>query len=156
MEDIFTYFRNKSTGWHLTKTARLVTRLYNEGLAAYDISASQSGILIILHEAAERNAELTQQDLSEILFLNKVNTHNLLKRLFQKHLIIKRQSSLDQRCKFIELSNEGRALIASIRAVDKRISQILTKQLKNASAPIRLTHFDDLLLQLLKTPQSLP
>lgn len=154
------YLRNKSVAWYITKCSRVISRLYNEALQPHGISASQSGIIIALHEAHERGERLTQQDLSAILFLNKVNMHNLLTRLEARDLIQKTTHEGDCRCKCVSLTDKGCALVPVIKQIDDEITEKLAVYLdalsrdtdQPSAEKLSSKALADMLVSLLKIP----
>ncbi|WGK68594.1 MarR family transcriptional regulator [Candidatus Haliotispira prima] len=116
--------KQASIGYYITKSSRLVVRMYRDALAPYNISPAQTGVLLQL----EWNGNLSQKQLADHLFLDKVNVHSMVHNLLGKGLLVLEPDPKDKRRQRVSLSTEGRALIPKLVEVDKKISEALVEE----------------------------
>lgn len=74
----------------ILKCNRIISSIFRKHLAPFDITNSQLSILFILVKGGER----TQQDLANLLFLEKSTVSRNMQRLFKNQLIAKNGTKL--------------------------------------------------------------
>jgi len=82
----------------------------------YDITPVQSHTLHFL-ACRGANGPVTQRDLEKELGLKASTVNGIVSRLEEKGHISRRQSDTDGRCRLVELTDSGRALVQTFRDV---------------------------------------
>lgn len=117
--DIYQTF---SLGNLLTKSSRMVMRLYETRLSEIDTSPLQGGVLYTIFFLKNPS----QNEIAELLFINKVSLSKIILSLEQKSLIELDQSNLNRREKRWLINEKGKKLLSRIGKIDKEVSEIIS------------------------------
>lgn len=115
----------KSVGFLLLKSSRVVSRLYQKQLAEHGITPPQSSIIALLG----KKKELYQTEIGLALNLDKANASIMLHRMCKDGLLKYRDDAKDRRKVVYSLSPKGQKLVPIIHEVDQRVNQLLTDTL---------------------------
>jgi DNA-binding MarR family transcriptional regulator len=85
-------------------------RLEGGNLARYNLTPAQFGVLAHL----SANDGITQQELSEMLFVTKGNVCGLIGRLEERGLVVRVSDSVDRRINHLHLTDKGRELTSVV------------------------------------------
>ncbi len=130
-----------STGFLITKAARIVTSMYQKELSRYDITPPQASILWILSKAKE----VSQTEIVRALNLDKANVSALVRKLRDEDFVKVRQADNDGRKSLLSLSNKGREMVKKIDSVDKKISKLLEETGRTGDLEQTRNYLNDLL-----------
>ncbi len=114
---------NRDIGKTLSTIVRLTHCHINDELMAHDISSGQFPyfMALIMREGA------TQEELSEILFMDKGTTAKAIKKLEENGFVIRKKSQIDKRCNKVFFTEKGRDLIPEVMKVLKTWTDKLFK-----------------------------
>lgn len=108
------------------KCNRIIANVFRKYLSPFNITDSQLSMLFVISKINE----VTQKNISEILYLEKSTVNRNLKRLKEKNYI-----SLDQKV-FISITEEGKVfleqLIPEWNLAMKEIREVIGKEGENA------------------------
>ncbi|MBN2417547.1 MarR family transcriptional regulator [bacterium] len=96
--------------------------------AEWGLGSGSHHFLLLL----SRNDGLTQQEMTEMLRMDKANTARAIKKLVANGYVSKQQASEDHRAVHIFLTDKGRALIPELRQVLHDWSAVLTEGFSEA------------------------
>jgi len=104
---------HREIGKNLSTIVRLTHCNINDELMAHDISSGQFPyfMALIMMEGA------TQEELSEMLFMDKGTTAKALKKLEEKGFVIRKKCQTDKRCNRVLFTDKGRNLIPEVMRV---------------------------------------
>jgi DNA-binding MarR family transcriptional regulator len=130
-----------STGFLITKAARIVTSMYQKELSRFDITPPQASILWILSKAKE----VSQTEIVRALMLDKANVSALVRKLRDEDFLKVRQADNDGRKSMLSLSNKGREVVKKIDVIDKKISKLLEETGKTGDMNQTRNYLNDIL-----------
>ncbi|MBU4200503.1 MAG: MarR family transcriptional regulator [Verrucomicrobia bacterium] len=114
---------------NILRTANQLSPFLNHKLRELDLTNTQINVLLLLHESAHE--ELNLSLISRHLLVTKANVTGLIDRLERKGLV-KRESVADRRVTIVRLTSEGRMLIDQILPHHERNLAELTQGLDQA------------------------
>jgi DNA-binding MarR family transcriptional regulator len=102
-------------GFLLRRLDTRATLLYHQRTRQTDITPRQFGVLVSLF----KTGPMTQAALSKALFTDKSTLGEMIQRMVDRGLMLRRESKSDRRTAELSLSDAGvRALMANIRAAE--------------------------------------
>ena len=113
---------NASFGWLISKSARMVVRMYQKEMAHLGVTPPQSGILLVLSQ----HGPMTQTAIGDLLLLEKANLSEMIRRLRDAKLIETDNSPDDARSVVHTLNPKGEAIANEVLKIDG----IMDKELK--------------------------
>lgn len=117
----------KSLFWSVSKTSKILARLYSEALYIHGLNSAQANVILALDEFEKKHENPTQNDLAQNLVSDKVSLHQLLRKLERMEYVTRRKNEADHRCNFVALTIKGRYLISQIRIIEANISSYFEK-----------------------------
>lgn len=108
---------HRHTGMYLHKT-----------FADWGLGSGSHHFILLL----ARRDGLTQQEMTDMLRMDKANTARAIKKLVANGYVVKQQDSADHRAVHIFLTDKGRALIPELRRVLCEWSAVLTEGFSEA------------------------
>lgn len=125
MEENSNLFLPEQVCFPLYASSRMITRLYQPLLEAFELTYPQYLVLLVLWQ----HKKLTVTELGSKLFLNTNTLTPLIRKMKEKKLLTKQRSNKDERTVFIALTPKGQALEEEAKEVPKE----LIKSLKMSS-----------------------
>ncbi len=125
MEENSNLFLPEQVCFPLYASSRMITRLYQPLLEAFELTYPQYLVLLVLWQ----HKKLTVTELGSKLFLNTNTLTPLIRKMKEKKLLTKQRSNKDERTVFIALTPKGQALEEEAKGVPKE----LIKSLKMSS-----------------------
>jgi MarR family transcriptional regulator, transcriptional regulator for hemolysin len=113
--------RSTPIGLHLTRTARAVSRAFDEALTAAGGSASTWQILIAL----KGQPEASQRDLAGAVGLQDATVTHHLNAMEASGLVTRRRAPDNRRTHIVEITEAGEALFRRLRAAATSFDQKL-------------------------------
>ena len=108
MTDFFKYQTpGESTGFLLWKTTNLWQREIKKTLKKFDLTHTQFVVLASTYWLTNNYDNLTQVKIAEFIEIDKMMTSNVIKKLIEKKMIIRKKHKTDSRAKVINLTNKG-------------------------------------------------
>jgi DNA-binding MarR family transcriptional regulator len=101
---------------YMMRVTDKLQRLESDNLAKYNLTPAQFGVLAHL----SANEGITQQTLSERLFVTKGNVCGLIGRLEERGLVVRESDPEDRRSNRLLLTPEGRELIEQVIPVNEQ------------------------------------
>jgi DNA-binding MarR family transcriptional regulator len=101
---------------YMMRVTDKLQRLESDNLAQYNLTPAQFGVLAHL----SANEGITQQTLSERLFVTKGNVCGLIGRLEERGLVVRESDPEDRRSNRLLLTPEGRELIEQVIPVNEQ------------------------------------
>ncbi len=125
MEENSNLFLPEQVCFPLYASSRMITRLYQPLLEAFELTYPQYLVLLVLWQ----HKKLTVTELGSKLFLNTNTLTPLIRKMKEKKLLTKQRSNKDERTVFIALTPKGQAIEEEAKGVPKE----LIKSLKMSS-----------------------
>ncbi len=120
----------------IRRAHQIATAVFTEICADLDLTPSQYSAMFALRE----RSMIGQNELGRLIALDRSTTSLVVKLLRERGLVTARADASDRRKSFLELSNEGRLLLARAEGRNSRSSQELLSvfEPKQASAFLEL------------------
>ena len=99
---------------YIMRVTNKLQRLESDNLSRFNLTQAQFGVLAHL----SANEGITQQTLSERLFVTKGNVCGLIGRLEERGLVVRSSDPDDRRANHLELTPAGRELIEQVIPVN--------------------------------------
>jgi DNA-binding MarR family transcriptional regulator len=99
---------------YIMRVTNKLQRLESDNLSRFNLTQAQFGVLAHL----SANEGITQQALSEKLFVTKGNVCGLIGRLEERGLVVRSNDPDDRRANHLELTPAGRELIEQVIPVN--------------------------------------
>lgn len=103
-------------GFLIRRLHQIHSALFMEETVEYNITPVQYSLLTTLEECGESD----QNSLAHHIGLERTSVAEVLPRLEQRELIVRRLSEHDKRVKYVKLSRKGRALAKKMRPAVQR------------------------------------
>ena len=113
---------NESLGRWISFLYRQFMIYINDELASYDLGPGQFYVLHVLHH----NNGLSQQDISDILHLDKATTGRAIKKLEADEYVERIRGERDKRVYHVYLTDKARQMEPIIHEILRRWTQILS------------------------------
>lgn len=134
------------------KIGYLIKKIYlhsqcelNQRFAAFDLTASQTYMMIHLFKHHAKGIKLNQKDIETAFHLTNPTVTGILKRLESKELIVRTPCEKDARIKYISLTEKAHLLDQELKAVFSRHEDAMIQDLTEAEA----AQLEKLLLRVL-------
>ncbi|MDP8170942.1 MarR family transcriptional regulator [Pasteurella skyensis] len=98
---------SESTGFLLWKTTNLWQREIKRALVKYDLTHTQFVILASAYWLSTVHKDVTQVEIANFIDIDKMMTSNVIRKLIDKGLIIRKEHHLDTRAKVVKLTEKG-------------------------------------------------
>lgn len=121
MEENSNLFLPEQVCFPLYASSRMITRLYQPLLEAFELTYPQYLVLLVLWQ----HKKLTVTELGSKLFLNTNTLTPLIRKMKEKKLLTKQRSNKDERTVFIALTPKGQALEEEAKGVPKALIKSL-------------------------------
>ncbi len=118
----------KSIFWLMSKSSKILERLYLYSLHALGVNCTQASILQLLDEFEKQGIFPTQNELAKKLITDKVSIHQLLKKLEQIGYIHFEKNEIDHRCNYVKLTVKGRYIIPHISMIESEVFSTFERQ----------------------------
>jgi DNA-binding MarR family transcriptional regulator len=115
-------------GYQIRRLRQIASAIFAAEAAPYGVTSQQYTTLAALHDVAS----LEQNELCDLLRLDRSTMATLLVRLEEKDLIRRSTSTLDRRRKHVVLTPRGRRLLAAIGPALERIQENILAPLAQA------------------------
>lgn len=103
-------------GFLIRRLHQIHSALFTEEAEEFNITPVQYSLLTALDEYGE----LDQNSLAHHIGLERTSVAEVLPRLEQRELIVRHQSEIDKRVKYVKLARKGRALVRKMRPAVQR------------------------------------
>ena len=136
---------HREIGKNLSTIVRLTHCHINDELMSHDISSGQFPyfMALIMKEGA------TQEELSEILFMDKGTTAKALKKLEENGFIIRKKCQTDKRCNRVFFTEKGRSLIPEVMRVLRTWSDKMFKGFSMEERELLGEHLDRMMKNII-------
>lgn len=121
--------------------ARQRYQIAEQNFSVLGLNHTEARLLNLLSQA---NGEATQDEISNMLFIDRSNAGRGLKRLEQKGFITKKDNISDKRTKVIQITIKGRQIVQKISKAKEKIARSLFKGLNEEDARLVLEIFQKL------------
>lgn len=120
----------------IRRAHQIATAVFTETCAELDLTPSQYSVLFALRE----RAPIGQNELGRLVALDRSTTSLVVRLLRERRLVVASADDADRRKSFLELSNDGRLLLARAERLNSKSSQALMSAFdsKQAAAFIEL------------------
>lgn len=121
MEENSNLFLPEQVCFPLYASSRMITRLYQPLLEAFELTYPQYLVLLVLWQ----HKKLSVTELGNKLFLNTNTLTPLIRKMKEKKLLTKQRSNKDERTVFIALTKKGQELEEQAKGVPKALIKSL-------------------------------
>jgi len=132
----------------IRRAHQIATAVFTETCADLDLTPSQYSALFALRE----RSPIGQNELGRLISLDRSTTSVVVKILRERGLVTASSDASDRRKSFLELSNNGRLLLAQAEQRNSKSSQELLAVFDNRQAAV----FLELLEKLASAPGAAP
>jgi MarR family transcriptional regulator, organic hydroperoxide resistance regulator len=121
MSETSNLFLPEQVCFPLYASSRMITRLYQPLLEAFELTYPQYLVLLVLWQ----HKKLSVTELGNKLFLNTNTLTPLIRKMKEKKLLTKQRSNKDERTVYIALTAKGEALQEEAQDVPKELIKSL-------------------------------
>ena len=114
---------NESYGLLFWQVSTLWQRKTKESLRPYDLTHTQYVILAVTQELNDRNAEVTQKEISDFSMIDVMTVSKTLRLLENKNLIIRENHSSDTRAKRIKNTVAGEEMLQTVSPIIEMVDK---------------------------------
>ncbi len=114
---------NESYGLLFWQVSTLWQRKIKESLRPYDLTHTQYVILAVTQELNDRNAEVTQKEISDFSMIDVMTVSKTLRLLENKNLIIRENHSSDTRAKRIKNTVAGEEMLQTVSPIIETVDK---------------------------------
>lgn len=112
---------HKSPGLLFWQVSTLWQRKIKEALRPHDLTHTQFVILAVTHELNERDAHVTQKEISNLSMIDAMTISTTLRLLEKKNLITRESHPTDTRAKQIRNTEQGEQILQKINPIIESI-----------------------------------
>ena len=114
---------NESYGLLFWQVSTLWQRKIKESLRPYELTHTQYVILAVTQELNDRNAEVTQKEISDFSMIDVMTVSKTLRLLENKNLIIRENHSSDTRAKRIKNTVAGEEMLQTVSPIIETVDK---------------------------------
>ncbi len=127
MEENSNLFLPEQVCFPLYASSRMITRLYQPLLEAFEITYPQYLVMLVLWQ----HKKLSVTELGSKLFLKTNTLTPLIRKMKEKKLLTKQRSNKDERTVFVSLTTKGQELEEKAKDVPKELIKSLNMSSKD-------------------------